>query len=132
MSETWTNRKRRADINIIPLVDVLIILIFFFLLTMRYHDLSVLQIQLPKIDTAAAGSVDEMVRIAITSEGQIFLNEVPVSEEELARLLGDVASRETRQTILILSDEEGTVRQLTRVIDICRKNGLERFRILSR
>lgn len=128
----WINRKRNPEINIIPLVDVLTILIFFFLLTTRYHDLSYLQINLPQIDTAASGTVEEMIRIGITSEGEFYLNEVKVSEAELEHLLYEAAALDRRQPVLILSDEEGAVKYLTRVMDLCRKTGYDRFRILSR
>lgn len=128
----WIKRKRSPEINIIPLVDVLTILIFFFLLTTRYHDLSYLQINLPQIDTAASGVVEEMIRIGITSDGEFYLNEVNVSEQDLLRILEETAALDRRQPVLILSDEEGAVKYLTKVMDFCRQAGFDRFRILSR
>ncbi len=127
----WVKRKR-PEINIIPLIDVLTTLIFFFLLTMTFSDVSSLQITLPKIDTAAAGKAGESLRIGITSDGVFYLNETRVSEADLQRMLGELAVLDHRQPILILSDEEGQVKNLTRVMDLCRQAGFDRFRIVSR
>ncbi len=127
----WVKRKR-PEINIIPLVDVLTTLIFFFLLTMTFRDVSSLQITLPQIQTAAAGKTAENLRIGITSDGLFYLNEVQVTEADLQRMLQEIAGLDHRQQILILSDEEGLVKNLTRVMDICRDAGFDRFRILSR
>jgi biopolymer transport protein ExbD len=127
----WVKRKR-PEINIIPLVDVLTTLIFFFLLTMSFQDVSSLQITLPQIQTASAGKTAESLRIGITSDGVFYLNEVQVSESELQRTLQEIAALDHRQQILILSDEEGLVKNLTRVMDLCREAGFDRFRILSR
>lgn len=128
----WVKRKRNLEVNIIPLIDVLTILIFFSLLSMRVHDVSYLQIALPKIDTATTGAVEEVIRIGITDQGEFYLNEVQVTEAELRELLKDAAALDRRQPVLIMSDEEGAVKHLTRVMDFCRESGFDRFRILSR
>ena len=67
-------RRRRTEINIVPLVDVLIVLIFFFLMTMQFKTLSVLNITPPKLETAGKQKDYDVIQIAIDESGTLFYN----------------------------------------------------------
>ena len=66
------------EINLIPLIDVLLVIIIFLMLTTTYAKFSGLEINLP---TAVAGSQAEQpneVSVAITASGQVLVNKVPL------------------------------------------------------
>ena len=52
MSETITKTRRKPKIDVVPLIDVLMVLIIFFLVTMQFQDLRALNVKLPKIESA--------------------------------------------------------------------------------
>ncbi len=132
--KTLIVRKRRKslEVNIIPLVDVLTVLLFFFLVTMEFRNLSTLNITVPDIETAGQNEFREPMVIAIDKSNAFFLNNEPVSEEELAVALEVAGNLNNELTVLLVADEETPLRSVTQVMDLCRKNGLERLRLQSR
>ena len=61
--------QRKIYVNIVPLVDVLIVLLFFFIATMQFKQFKVLNIKIPEIKTAGVNQIDEQISIAIDASG---------------------------------------------------------------
>ncbi len=120
------------EVNIVPLVDVLMVLIFFFMMTMQFREERVLNINLPKIETAGENRASEVLAIAVSEDGEYFLNNQRVSEDELERALTLQADLQRERPVLIVADENAALKQITRIIDLCRKANLDNFRLQSR
>lgn len=125
-------RRRLAEVSIVPLVDVLMVLIFFFLMTMSFRQEKILNLTLPKIETAGANRAVDYLRIAITPYGDLLLNEQEVTLTELRQGLTLAAATDDRRTVLLMADEESQVRRLAEVMDACREAGLDSIRLQSR
>jgi biopolymer transport protein ExbD len=125
-------RRRKADINIVPLVDVLMVLIFFFLMTMQFRNVDVLNITPPKIETAGANRMTDEILIAISPEGDYFLNNQPVPGDVLKEALRIAGEANPEQPVLMVSDEETPLKYVTQVMDWSRSSGLNRIRLKSR
>lgn len=124
--------RKSPQINIVPLVDVLTVLLFFFLVTMQFRQLSALNLTLPEIQTAGQSQVQESVVIAIAADGALFLNERSVSESELREGIRILGSQAPETPVLLMADEDAALRYITMVMDICRSNRLNRIRLQSR
>jgi biopolymer transport protein ExbD len=127
-----TRRRRSPTINIVPLVDVLTVLLFFFLVTMQFKQVSVLNITAPKIDTAGKNAVQEQIIIAISPEGDFFYNNAPVDKARLTEAVTLAGSNTPDMPVLLIADEEVPLRFVTEVMDICRANQLNKIRLQSR
>ena len=125
-------RRRGGEVNIVPLVDVLIVLIFFFILTMRFPQTPTLNITPPPIETAGRNQTSELIRIAVDNEGNFYYNEAEVTREELIAAIGTAAGVDASQPVLVIADEESAVKELAFIMDQCRKAGLERIRLQAR
>jgi len=125
-------RRHKAEINIVPLVDVLMVLIFFFLMTMQFKNEDVLNITPPKIETAGENQLTNQILIAVGPEGELFLNNQLVTDEVLAEALKIAGENDSDQPILLVSDEETPLKHVTRVMDLCRKNQLNKIKLKSR
>ena len=132
MSVIPKRRRRKAEINIVPLVDVLVVLIFFFLVSMQFRNLTLLNLTLPKIETAGKEQPTDSLRIGVDVEGNYFLNGSPVSEEQLTEEVRTVAALSPQTPVLIMADENSLLRKVTHVMDTCRKAGLDKVRLQSR
>ena len=124
-------RRRSSQINLVPMVDVLMVLLFFFLLSMQFGDLRALNISLPNIETAGENTVTDTMIIQMDLEEQIYLNNEPVTEEFLIAAVTAQAGINSETPVLLAMDEEISIKDLTRIIDICRANGLQRVRLQS-
>ena len=124
--------RKRPRIDVVPLIDVLMVLIIFFLVTMQFRDLRALNIKLPKIDTAGSNLMSNELIVSISQEGGFFINSKKVDFEKLAQVLKATSFLPQRPVILVVADENVPLRHVTQVVDLCRKNSLEDFRLQAR
>ena len=124
--------RKKPRIDVVPLIDVLMVLIIFFLVTMQFRDLRALNIKLPKIDTAGSNLMSNELIVSISQEGDFFINSKKVDLEKLAQALEATALLTRKPVILVVADENVPLRHVTQVVDLCRKNGLEDFRLQAR
>lgn len=126
-------RRRQREVNIVPLVDVLMVLIFFFIMTMQFREERALNLQLPEIETAGSNVAVGMLRIALDEAGQVYLNEQEVGIAGLRGALETLAAAGQRErSILLSAHEEAPLRIITAIMDSCRQAGLENIRLQSR
>ena len=60
--------------DVIPLIDVLMVLILFFLTSMQFQELRALNVRLPKIDSAGSNKITNQLVVSISKEGVYYLN----------------------------------------------------------
>jgi biopolymer transport protein ExbD len=132
MSVIPKRRRRKAEINIVPLVDVLVVLIFFFLVSMQFRNLTLLNLTLPKIETAGKEQPSESLQVGVDVDGDYYLNGNPISEEQLVEEVNSVAEMSPDTPVLIMADENSLLHKVTFLMDTCRKAGLDKVRLQSR
>jgi len=131
-ADLHVRKKRKTEINIVPLIDVLIVLIFFFLMTMQFRNLPVLDITPPEMESAGKGEANEGVVIGIRPDGTFFLGEDPIEEAALIERIQTWSDEDPKQSVLLMADEEVPLRYVTKVMDEARKAGLKRIRLQTR
>ena len=132
MSISFERKRRQPRIDVVPLIDVLMVLIIFFLATMQFHDLRALNVKLPKIDSAGSNLLKNELVVSIDAKGALFVNGEKTDQEQLAALFATTAQLSGKPTVLLVADEEVPLKFVTGVVDLCRKNGLEDFRLQAR
>lgn len=132
MSSLRQRRRKRPEMNLVPLIDVLVMLIFFAFVTMQFKSAATLNITLPKVETAGKNEFKGTVTIAINKDNVISFNGRPVSDAELTALLEQVKSVDKDIPVLIKADETTPLKRLAFVMDACRKTGLNKFSLQSR
>ena len=125
-------RQRKIYVNIVPLVDVLTVLLFFFIVTMQFKQFKVLNITMPEIKTAGINQIDEQILIAIDESGGLFYNGVSVSKKQLNEALIATSKINADLSILIMADEATELKVITEVMDLCRTNQFNKIRLQSR
>src|SRR5271157_1677245 len=101
MSGFIQRRRKRPELNLVPLIDVLTMLIFFAFVTMQFKSATTLNITLPKVETAGKNEYKGSVTIALDKEGQMAFNGKPASEEQLEGLLRAVREIDRNIPVLI-------------------------------
>ena len=86
MSLLAHKRRRRPELNLVPLIDVLVMLIFFAFVTMQFKSMATLNITLPKVETAGKNEFKGTVTIGIDKDGQVSFNGGNVTDEQLLGL----------------------------------------------
>ena len=124
--------QRKLYVNIVPLVDVLTVLLFFFIVTMQFKEIKVLNIKMPEIKTAGINKIDEQIIIAIDASGGLFYNGISVSNQQLSEALIATSKMKDDLSILIMADEATELKVITEVMDLCRNNQFNKIRLQSR
>jgi biopolymer transport protein ExbD len=134
VSALYPRRRRRTELNLVPLIDVLVMLVFFAFVTMQFRvkPSPALNLNLPKIDTAGKNEFNGPVTVAIAKDGALSFNGKPASDEQFAALLAQVRDLDKDIPVLIRADEEAPVKRLAFAMDACRKAGLNKLNLQSR
>lgn len=125
-------RYHRPELPLVPLIDVLVMLVLFSFVTMRFATNQTLNITLPKVETAGKNEFKGKVTIGIDKDGLISFDGKPVTDEQLVALLQQVKNVDKDIPVLIRADETTPLKRLTFVWDSCRKVGLNKHSLQSR
>ena len=132
MSLLQHRKRKRPEMNLVPLIDVLVMLIFFAFVTMQFKSATTLNITLPKVETAGKNEFRGNVTISVDKAGVITLNGKEISESQLDDALKQLHNIDREIPVLIKADEDSMLKKVTFVWDACRKNGLTKISLQSR
>lgn len=132
MSGLYQKKARRRELNLLPLIDVLVMLVFFAFVTMQFRSITTMNLTLPKVETAGKSELKESLTISITKEGGVDVNGHTASMEKLDELVRQLGTITKDITVVIRSDENTPLRFVTEAMDVCRKQGLNKIRLQSR
>ncbi len=127
----FERRKRRDSyIDIAPLVDVVFLLLLFFMLSFQIAAEPAIRLSLPDSKTADAQAAEEIV-VSISREGAIYINEQPVTLEQVATVLQNKLQREREPSVKLKADREASVGLLVKLVDEIRLSGCSTFSIVA-
>jgi biopolymer transport protein ExbD len=126
MSGLYQRRRKRAEMNLLPLIDVLVMLIFFSFVTMQFRSASTLNISVPKVETAGKNEFSGKITIGVDKDGSLSFNGRPVTSEQLLPLREEVKKANKDTPVLVRADEVTQFKKVTEVWDTCRKLGLSK------
>ena len=132
MSGLYQKKRKRPEMNLVPLIDVLTMLIFFSFVTMQFKAPTTLNLNLPKIETAGKNEFKGNITISIDKDGSVYFNGHPTTDEQLEDLLIQAHNASPDSPILLKVDEDSHVKKLTFVEDACRKAGFNGASLQSR
>lgn len=115
-----------SEINVTPMVDVMLVLVVIFIITAPLMG-SAIRLDLPKTDAAKAISVPAFVTLVVDKSGQIFLNDKPLKLDELMRELAQTAGRNPDTEVQLRADEAVPYGKVVEVMGVAQKAGLSRI-----
>ena len=118
----------KGKLDIAPLIDVIFLLLVFFMLTSSFIFQPGIKINLPKAITSEVIQKENLI-VIIKEDNSIFINERSVAEEELFSRL-KIAAKESKP-ILIKADREASLGKVVEIWDVCRAEGIEKINIAT-
>lgn len=105
-----------AEMNVVPLVDVVLVLLIIFMLTAHVMEFG-LEIEAPQVKTTETTAPDTPAVVSLTRDGRLFLNEKPVTN---INLLADTIHKQFKdqKEVYIRADRRAQVEQLVNVISV--------------
>ncbi|GAB4432328.1 MAG: protein TolR [bacterium] len=128
--EIERKRYNHSHINIAPLVDVVFLLLLFFMLTSHLVKEPSIKINLPKSKTSQ-NERDEIKTVYITKEGKIFFMDKETDIERLPLVIKEFTKDPEKEFVRIKTDKDANVGALVSVIDEIRLSGIKNYSILA-
>ena len=119
--------REEPEINLIPFIDVLLVVLIFLMLSTTYSKFTELQLTLPVADTDAQRDYPKEVLVSVTSDGAYTVNKVPVlgiSLDALATALSEGAKAGKESIVIIHADASAKHQAVVTVMEAARRAGL--------
>jgi biopolymer transport protein ExbD len=123
--------KRFDQINVIPFIDIMLVLLAIVLTTATFISQGAIEINLPEAESAQTLQQpdEKTIEIAINTNHKVFLDGEAISDQELATKL-ETLDKET--PILLRVDKSVAFEHFVGVIDLLKKNSLEKLTIITK
>jgi biopolymer transport protein TolR len=121
-----TSAAPMSDINMTPLIDVMLVLVVIFIITAPLLASSI-RLDLPKTEAATPSEAPKFVLLVVDRSGQTFLDDKPVSLSELAQRLTRVALQNPETEVQLRADAALPYGRLVEVMGVAQKAGLNRL-----
>jgi biopolymer transport protein ExbD len=119
-----------AEINMVPLIDVMLVLLIIFMITAPLMTHAV-KIDLPKADSIAQTQEIKHIDLAIDAEGQFFWNGAAVSRDQLRQHLQQVAAEMPQPELHVRADQNVPYRAVAEALADAAKAGVSRIGFVS-
>ncbi|PKO34791.1 MAG: biopolymer transporter ExbD [Betaproteobacteria bacterium HGW-Betaproteobacteria-7] len=118
--------REEPEINLIPMIDVLLVIIIFLMLTTTYSKFSGLEINLPTADATKQNEQPNEIDVAVTASGQILVNKSPLPASDvkaIADALRRAAGERQDPVIVINADAKATHQSVVDIMQAAQTAG---------
>jgi biopolymer transport protein ExbD/biopolymer transport protein TolR len=115
-----------SDINMTPLIDVMLVLLVIFMITAPLMSSS-LRLDLPKSDAAQPNDAPQFISVALDPQGQLYFGDEVVDTAAFAARLADTARKNPRTEVQLRADKGVPYGRVAEVIGLVQKAGLNRI-----
>ena len=119
-------KKRRVLINITSLIDVMFLLLIFFMVTSTFLDQPGMKLELPSAESAEVARVEKLV-LYISSDDEVVFNDQSIALDDLEETMRAALSEIEDRTLVLNADKSVQHGTVIRVMDISKKLGLEKL-----
>jgi len=118
------------EINMTPLVDVMLVLLIIFIITVPVMKHSV-NIDLPRASSQPQDTKPQTLRLSVDAQGAYFLNEAPVGDKDLPRLLKAEAAKDPQPELHIRGDKEVRYERVAQAMSAAQQAGLRKIGFIT-
>jgi biopolymer transport protein ExbD len=122
-------RKRFDDINVIPFIDIMLVLLVMVLTTATFVNQGIIPIELPSAKTASKEDVKKEVTVYVNAKGELFIEKEKVDLKTLEIRLSALSKE---QTVVLRSDKESKFQDFVSVMDILKRLNHEQLYIVTK
>ena len=121
-------KSAEPEINLIPFIDVLLVILIFLMLTTTYGRLTQLDMRLPKADSAQQENRPDEIRVSVSSDGQYVVQKTAVPTSDIGSLTQalSLAANQNADSLLVISaDARASHQAVMQVLEAAQKAGLQ-------
>lgn len=127
-SEDYSKNKPLSEINIIPLVDVMLVLLILFIITAPLLTPHTIKIDVPKVASAPpVVGESTLIALAMDAKGRLFWNDKIINGQEFEKRLAIVAKKKPQPELHLRADKATQYQKLAEVMSAIQKAGMTRL-----
>lgn len=130
-TDSSSDREAMSEINVTPLVDVMLVLLVVFIVTAPLLTQAV-HVDLPKTEKTAPAPGDHLATISIDAQGKILLNEKPQALETLGQQLADLQKADAELTVQLQADTAVPYGKVAEAMAVAHKAGIGKLAFITR
>lgn len=119
-------------LGITPLIDIVFLLLIFFMLTSHFHVASGVSIRLPKVTQKSLDREGEKITLMMDKNGQTYLRGDKVELEQLSAKLENLVEQEGLVHLLLEADKDVTHGRVVHVMDVAKRAGISSIIIAAK
>jgi biopolymer transport protein ExbD len=120
-------QREEVEINLIPMIDVLLVILIFLMITTTYSKFSGLEINLPTADAQQQQEQPNEVNVVVTATGEVMVNKTPVGSRDVSAIgaaLSRAAATAKDPVVIINADAKATHQSVIDVMQASQQAGL--------
>jgi len=124
------SRQEEPEINLIPFIDVLLVILIFLMLSTTYSKFTELQVTLPVADADKARDRPNEIIVSVAADGRYAVNRKPVDGRSVEVLTAELAAAATaapNALVIVSADATAAHQSVINVMDAARRAGLARL-----
>ena len=119
-----------SEINVTPMVDVMLVLLVIFMVTAPMMQQGV-QVNLPKAETKALPAPEESVIVSIERSGTVFINSAAIPAGELRSRLGEMFASRSKKEVFLKADKDVPYGEVVKTMAEIKGAGIERLGMVT-
>ena len=119
-----------SEINMTPLVDVMLVLLIVFIITAPLLTHNIL-VNLPATEGAISQEKPDIITLSLNREGGLFWNDAPVSESDLAARLTAAGNSRPQPELRLRADRDTRYQKIAEIMSAAQKAGIEKLGFVS-
>ncbi|MBL8482409.1 MAG: biopolymer transporter ExbD [Rhodocyclaceae bacterium] len=116
-------RRPMAEINMTPLVDVMLVLVVIFIVTAPLMA-QALRVDVPQARAAALEPKPDAVRLALDHDGKLYWNDAPMADDELPARLSAIAAAKPQPELRLAADRDTRYQRIADILSAARGAGV--------
>ncbi len=129
MAKCKKYRKRFDEINVIPFIDIMLVLLVMVLTTATFIKQGIIPVELPHAKASQKEELKKEISVYVNVSGELFFEKEKVDLKTLEEKLSHISKE---QTVVLRSDKESRFQDFVSVMDILKKLGHEQLYIVTK
>ena len=128
--KTFIKKNKNVEINIAPLIDIVFLLLIFFMLVTEFSDFKTIDMTTPIVRELDIKN-DEPLLVELSSEGQIKINKILTNYSNLEKQIKNFKKNQSDPQVMISTPEETEINILIKVMDTIRISGVDNIALIT-
>jgi biopolymer transport protein ExbD len=121
--------KRFDEINVIPFIDIMLVLLVMVLTTATFIKQGIIPVELPEAKSAKKEELKKEINVYVNSKGEMFIDKEKLDAKELEARLSKI---DKKQTVVLRSDKESRFQDFVTVMDVLKRLNHEQLYIVTK